>query len=99
VDGQPAALPLRLSRDGREHLLVFSAPGFRDESRSVEAIRDVDIALALETLPEPAKAAPPRERRRHFGGNRSPADAAAQPAAPRPPSPATHRRPSAITDL
>ncbi len=84
MDGRPASLPLRLARDGHEHLLAFSAPGFRDETRSIEATGDVKISLALDKLPEPTKTVTPRERRRHVDGKRPPE---------------ASKRPSAITDL
>jgi serine/threonine protein kinase len=49
VDGRPVSLPVRLPRDGRNHLLEFAAPKFAPEVRIVRA--DQDQSLNLDNTP------------------------------------------------
>jgi serine/threonine-protein kinase len=101
LDGQPASLPLRMARDGREHKLDFSAPGFVDETKTFEATQDQILTLVLQKAPVTAPAVAHRSHHedRHRPENKAAATPApaAQPAAPAP-EPAK-KRPSAITDI
>jgi serine/threonine-protein kinase len=58
LDGRDVATPLRVARDGRQHQLTFSAPGYVTKQQPITASRDLVIEPALERL-----AAPPPERR------------------------------------
>jgi serine/threonine-protein kinase len=49
VDGKPAALPIRLPRDGHTHQLEFRSPKFRTERRGIRA--DGDHVVHLDNLP------------------------------------------------
>jgi len=50
VDGRPASLPVRLPRDQKSHVLAFTAPNFKPETKTVVA--DQDRTLTLEYRPK-----------------------------------------------
>jgi hypothetical protein len=58
VDGRDVATPLKLARDGRQHQLTFSAPGYVTTQQPITASKDLVIEPALEKA-----AAPPPEHR------------------------------------
>jgi serine/threonine protein kinase len=62
VDGDAASLPLRLSRDGAVHKLLFKAPGFQPETRIIEASRSEVLSLQLKPIKEPAEVEAQRAR-------------------------------------
>jgi hypothetical protein len=49
VDGRGASLPVRLPRDQKTHVLAFTAPNFKVETKTV--IADQDQTLTLEYRP------------------------------------------------
>jgi serine/threonine-protein kinase len=61
ADGRPARLPLVLPRGPEKHTLLFSAPGRRPRTMTVDATTDRTIGLMLDPLPAPAAASPPAE--------------------------------------
>jgi tRNA A-37 threonylcarbamoyl transferase component Bud32 len=50
VDGRSASLPMRLPRDQKSHVLAFTAPNFKPETKTIVA--DQDYALTLEYRPK-----------------------------------------------
>jgi serine/threonine protein kinase len=50
VDGRPTSLPVRLPRDQKAHVLAFTAPNFKVETKTVVA--DQDHSLTLEYRPK-----------------------------------------------
>jgi serine/threonine-protein kinase len=45
VDGRPASLPVRLPHDQKAHVLAFTAPNFKLETKTVVADRDQTLTL------------------------------------------------------
>jgi hypothetical protein len=50
VDGRPTSLPVRLPRDQKAHVLAFTAPNFKLETKTVVA--DQDRTLTLDYRPK-----------------------------------------------
>jgi serine/threonine-protein kinase len=50
VDGRPASIPVRIARDGKPHVLAFTAPNFKPETKTVVA--DQDHTLNLDYRPK-----------------------------------------------
>jgi hypothetical protein len=50
VDGRPASIPVRIARDGKPHVLAFTAPNFKPETKTVVA--DQDHTLTLDYRPK-----------------------------------------------
>jgi hypothetical protein len=106
VDGEPVSLPLHIPRDGRGHKVVFNAPGYREEIRTIEGTEDQAVALSMQKEPEakpPATATAAKASRRQRaeaggGGGTRPAPAPVPAAPVTPPAPAG-KRPRAITDI
>jgi hypothetical protein len=48
IDGKPVTLPLKLPKADQEYKLVATADGYKTETRSFVATRDVDLEIALE---------------------------------------------------
>jgi serine/threonine-protein kinase len=69
LDGAAAELPARLPAGDQVHELVFRAPGHRARTLRLDGSQNRRVTLALEptpaATPEPAKAAPPRDRTSH----------------------------------
>jgi tRNA A-37 threonylcarbamoyl transferase component Bud32 len=49
IDGRTASLPLKLPRDQKSHVLVFTAPNFKPETKTI--IADQDHTLTLDYRP------------------------------------------------
>jgi hypothetical protein len=69
LDGAAADLPARLPAGDQVHELTFRAPGHRARTLRLDGSQSRHVTLALEpdapaTTPEPAKATPPRDRRK-----------------------------------
>jgi serine/threonine protein kinase len=50
VDGDLTSLPVRLSRDGSVHKLLFKVPGYQPETRIIEASKSQIVALSLKPI-------------------------------------------------